>query len=141
MIFFTVFFSVIDFSYLLFVNLTMQHAVREGARYAVTGRSDIDPSPDPGNPGQSRYDAAIEEMRQSSMGLWDSVSPVVTFRIVDDGGAIVNLPANSAGAPNEILIIGLHCTTATLTPFTAPFFAGGKYQFDVSATMRTETYK
>ncbi len=140
MIFFTVLFSIVDFSYLLFINLTMQHAVREGARYAVTGRADLDPTPDPSNPVQSRYDAAIEEMKESSMGFWDTVAPVVSFKYMSDAGTIVALPANSAGSASEILIISLHCTAATLTPFTRAFFATGNYQFDVSATMRTEAY-
>lgn len=37
-LFFIVLFGIIEFSYLWWVNLTMQHAMREGARYAaVTG--------------------------------------------------------------------------------------------------------
>ncbi|WP_458576395.1 TadE/TadG family type IV pilus assembly protein [Aliamphritea spongicola] len=43
---FTVFllvFMIIDFALYGFVKLTMQHAVREGARYAITGQVDLDP--------------------------------------------------------------------------------------------------
>src|SRR5690606_28297169 len=49
LLFFTVLFSIIDWSYLFFANLSMQHAVREGARYAVVGRSDLAPQDRPGD--------------------------------------------------------------------------------------------
>ena len=63
--FFTVLFSIIDWSYLFFANLSMQHAVREGARYAVVGRSDLAPDATPGD----RCAAVREKIRQQSWGL------------------------------------------------------------------------
>lgn len=35
--------GIIELSMAYFANMTMQHAVREGARYAVTGARDLDP--------------------------------------------------------------------------------------------------
>ena len=140
-LFFTVLFSVIDFSYQMWVNLTMQHAVREGARYAITGRSDLDPDPDPSNSAANRYDAAIEEIKQSSMGLWDSLAPKVTFSAVDNSGAIVPLPAHSAGSPEQVLVVSVLCTSQPLTPMLKPFLHNGVYRFNVSATMRSEAYR
>ena len=35
--------GIIELSMAYFANMTMQHAVREGARYAVTGGKDLDP--------------------------------------------------------------------------------------------------
>src|SRR5690606_11875965 len=62
--FFTVLFAIIDWSYLFFANLSMQHAVREGARYAVVGRSDLAPEDRPGD----RCAAVREKIRQQSWG-------------------------------------------------------------------------
>ena len=42
-LFFLLMFMVMDFAAYSFIKLTMQHAVREGARYAVTGQVDLDP--------------------------------------------------------------------------------------------------
>ena len=38
-LFLSVVFTIMDFAIMFFVNQTMQHAVREGARLAVTGKT------------------------------------------------------------------------------------------------------
>lgn len=43
---FALLFTIVDFALYGYVKLTMQHAVREGARYAITGRTDLDPDED-----------------------------------------------------------------------------------------------
>ena len=69
-----------DIGISLWVNLTMQYAVREGARYAVTGQSNLDTSTT--NPSQQqRYLAIIEEIKRSSMGLYNMVDPSFTITI------------------------------------------------------------
>lgn len=140
MLFFTALFAVFDFGYLFWVNLTMQHAVREGARVAVTGRQDLDPNPEPGNALQNRYDSALAQMQSQSMGLWSKVSPVVSTQTIDGNGNLVALGANNFGAAGNIVVITVTCTVPLLTPFTRPFFANGAYVFRVSATMRNETF-
>ncbi len=140
-VFFLLLFSVVDFGYLMWVNLTMQHAVREGARYAVTGRADLDPDPDPENLARNRYDAAIEEMKQSSMGLWTQLNTQVAMQTVDSSGTVSDLPQQSAGSGDQILIIRLRCTAHALTPMLQPFLTDGVYRFDVSATMKNEAYR
>lgn len=139
-VFLTVLCAILDFGYLFYVNLTMQHAVREGARVTSVGRQDLSPTPIPGNPGHNRYDTLIAEMQNQSMGLWTQVSPVVTVRTIDAGGAIVGLPANSAGSGSQIVIISVDCTLPMLTGITSVFFANGKYVFRVSATVRNEAF-
>jgi Flp pilus assembly protein TadG len=47
--------GVIEYSILFYTTLTMQYAVREGARYAVTGRTDKDPAAS----NQQRYLAVV----------------------------------------------------------------------------------
>ena len=66
---------VIEFGLLFWIDLTMQHAVREGARYAITGQSNLDPNVS----NQQRYLAVIEKMKEQSMGHWDDVHPQISI--------------------------------------------------------------
>jgi len=136
LLFFTVLFAIIDFSYLFYANLTMQHAVREGARYAVTGQSALDPV------NGDRCVAAKERIRDQSMGLYDSINPTVVFKTVDPvNGSITPVAANSCANANQIIVIEVSCELPLLTSFLQPFFANGKYRFKASATMKNEAFK
>jgi Flp pilus assembly protein TadG len=138
-VFFLVLFTILDFGYLFWVNLTMQHAVREGVRYAVTGQSALDPDPRPS--AMDRCNAAKEKIRISSMGLYDKLAPTVVFKTVDPStGATTTLPGNSCYGAGQIIMIQVQCGAPTLSPFLRPFFPGGTYDFSVSATMRNEAF-
>jgi Flp pilus assembly protein TadG len=115
--------AIADFGYLFYVNLTMQHAVREGARVGVV-RDDLAP--------------AIDAMKAQSMGLWSVVSPSVTVERVDGSGGVVKLPPNTFGASSDIIVFKVECASPLLTGFISPLFANGIYRFTVSATMRIE---
>jgi Flp pilus assembly protein TadG len=70
LVFFAVLFAIIDLGMMFYVNLTMQHAVREGTRFAITGQ----PAPAVGSPpptGAERKAAMIQTMKNSSVGLYD----------------------------------------------------------------------
>ena len=132
--------SAIELGLLFFVNLTMQHAVRQGARYAVTGRSDFDPD----QANQQRYRAIIAEMHRSSMGYFD---PVVRNIVVSiNGGAPVGYGKAASytpgmfGGPGDIVVLRLDCEWQTIMPIWRANFAGGVYAFSVATTMRTESY-
>jgi Flp pilus assembly protein TadG len=142
--FITVLFAIIEFGYLYWVNLTMQHAVREGARYAaVTGPSNFS-APTPQNPAsqaEQRCNAVVDAIKTNSMGLYDKVSPNLTFSTVNtDTGNIVAIDSNCGGA-TEIIMIKLACTLPLITPIMRPFFTNGEYNFNVSATMKNEGFK
>jgi len=136
MIFLLSFLAVFDFSYLFLVNLTLQHAVREGARYAVTGQFD------PATPGsaQDRCDAAIEQIKEQSMGFFEKAASVVIFKTVNSDGSITPVPANSCGAANQIIVITVNCQLPLISPFMRVFFTDGKYVFSVSSTMKNEAF-
>lgn len=144
-LFFLVLFSILDFGYLFWVNLTMQHAVREGVRYAVTGQTGIlDPDRTP-NPLMDPCNAAREKIRSTSMGLFDKVitaNDKVQFYTVDPAtGAKTSLGSTSCYGELQLIMIRLECETRPLSPLTRPFFPDGKYAFNVSATMRTEAFR
>lgn len=139
LLFFTVLFSIIDWSYLFFANLSMQHAVREGARYAVVGRSDLAPAERPGD----RCAAVREKIRQQSWGLYERSSSTTTFNTIDAAGNIVTLGSGSCYGANQLIVVQVDSAVAALTPFVRPFFSAsnGEYRFRVSATMKNEAWQ
>lgn len=122
--------GVIELSMAYFANLTMQHAVREGARYAVTGNKDLDPN----SSNQQRYQAVIQKMKDSSMGIYDKVSPVISVN--GSSGTSSGMFGNSG----DIVVISVDCSWTFATPMMAPFFKDGKWRFVVAATMRNESF-
>ena len=124
--------AVIEFSLMFWVNLTMQNAVREGARYAVTGQKAS---------GQQSYQTVIDTIRTQSMGLFDRVSPSIK---VNNGNAYATAESYNAGmfgAPGDTIVLEITCYWHLITPLMLPFFDNGTYQFTVATTMRNEYYK
>ena len=138
---FTLLFGIIDFSYLFWGTLSMQHAVREGARYAVTGQSNLFTNPT-GN-AKDRCDAAVVEIKNQSMGFYDRVSPVILFSTISTDNPPVITPAaqNSCFNANDIVVISVECALVPLTPPIRALFTDGKYRFTVSATMKNEAFR
>jgi len=136
MLFFTVLFSIIDWSYLFFANLTMQHAVREGARFAVTGSSTGAPTPG------DRCGATLQRIRQQSMGLYDATGSTTVFKTIDSAGNITTLGSGGCYGAGQLIIVQVNGGIAALTPFVRPFFSatGGTYNFEVSTTMKNEAF-
>jgi Flp pilus assembly protein TadG len=116
-LFFTAFFSILDFGYLAWVNLTMQHAVRSGARLAISG--------DTIAPATNCQNSVINKMTEQSMGLWNKV--------------VIGQPtfSNLCGA-GGVMVITVNCTVTPFSPLIQKFFTGGNYTFNVSATMVNE---
>jgi Flp pilus assembly protein TadG len=128
-----------DLGIALWVNLTMQYAVREGVRYSVTGQSNLDPSAT----NQQRYLAIIQKIKDSSMGLYGAVSPNYAITINGKTQAYssqASYGSSMFGNPGDIVVLQINCIWPLLTPLVSPFFAGGKYSFSVAATMRNEGF-
>jgi len=125
--------AIVDICTLFWVNLTMQYAVREGARYAVTGRTDLDSNPS----NDKRYHAVVEEIKKNSMGLFDTVEPRINNINYGDPNAYNDGMFGKAG---EIFVLRIDCSWPLMTPILRPFFTDGKYQFSVAATMRNEAF-
>lgn len=127
--------GIIEFSMVFFATLTMQYAVREGARYGITGRTDLDPA----TANQQRYLAVIQAIKNNSMGFYEKVNPVISV----NGTTYASSSAYSTtmfGGADDIVVLRLDCTWALSTPLISAFFSGGQYKFAVAATMRNESY-
>ena len=127
--------AIFEFSLMFYGTLTMQYAVREGARYAITGRTDKDPA----TANQQRYLAVVQAIKDNSMGLYDSVQPVISV----NGTSYASSSAYNAsmfGGAGDIVVIRLDCTWTPATPMIAALFSDKKYHFAVAATMQNESY-
>ncbi|ART83641.1 hypothetical protein CBP31_14210 [Oceanisphaera profunda] len=133
-------FAIIDIAMIGFVNLTMQNAVREGARYAVTGCAELDPRY--GDPEEPEYKADRKEavkfkIKEHSMGLYD--------RVMKEGGLTVKDPddkeVSGVGNPGQLIVIQLNGSWPLMTPLLSPFFENGNFDFTVSAAMKNEFFK
>jgi len=127
--------GLIEFSILFYTTMTMQYAVREGARYGITGRSDLDPA----SANQQRYLAVIQAMKNNSMGLYDTVAPVISVNGTTYASATA-YSANMFGSAGEIVVLRVDCTWKLSTPIVAQFFPNGEYKFSVAATMQNEYF-
>ncbi len=139
-VFFLLVFAIIDYGLLYWANLTMQYAVREGTRYAITGQANLDPNAS----NQQRYLAVVHKMEDSSMGLWQTTKPSIAVSI--NGGSfsvygnVASYTPGMFGGQNDIVAIRLDCHWPILSPWAGTFVNGTKYEFSVGATMRNETY-
>jgi Flp pilus assembly protein TadG len=124
-------FMVADFAVYSFIKLTMQNAVREGARYAITGQVDLDP--------QAKFDrkrAVIQKIRENAMGYFDEVMEVSDIEVTDSEG----LTVTGFGAPGESIVITFNCQWPILSPFTQALLLKSHYNFSVRASMRNEAF-
>lgn len=127
--------GMIEMSLVFFATLTMQYAVREGARYGVTGLATLDPN----SANQQRYLAIIQKIKDSSAGLYDKVNPVLTVNNTTYATSS-SYTASMFGGPGQIVVLQIACDWKLATPLLAAFFTNGTYHFTVAATMRNENY-
>ncbi len=127
--------ALVEFGTMFFATLTMQYAVREGARYAVTGQKNLDPN----TADQQRYAAVIQKIRDSSTGMYAKVTPKISV----NGKAYEEADYGSGmfGGAGDIVVLRLDCSWTVATPLISAFFTDGKYRFAVAATMRNEAFQ
>ncbi|QBE62205.1 TadE/TadG family type IV pilus assembly protein [Pseudoduganella lutea] len=134
-VFLLVLLALVEFGFMFFVTLTMQYAVREGARYAITGQKNLDPNA----ASQQRYAAVIQKIRDSSFGMYEKVGPVISV----NGTSYKSESYSNAmfGGAGSIIVLKLDCTWTVTTPLISRVFTDGKYRFAVAATMRNEVFE
>jgi len=162
LLFFFILFSILDWALLSFINLTMQHAVREGTRYTITGQDEgaWDPTTDARYLRDDRFRAMVEKIKSQSMGFFDQVldsdGDIIVQNVGGDeikrdfehdfnGDGDTDDPDETwesyvPGYHGDIIVVKLNCTWPLLTPFISPFFTNGEYNFTVASTMRNEEF-
>lgn len=129
-VFLMLLFGIIDFARMFFVQITLQHAMREGGRFGVTGSQLADPV-DPHN-FQSRLDSIKRVVREAAVGV---VMNPADIHVTSASG----LP-NDAGGPGDTFTISMNYRFQFITPVVGQFFDDGSHRFTVSTSFRSEPY-
>ena len=131
--------TIMDFAIMFFVNQTMQHAVRDGARAAVTGNV---------NAGSDALTTMTDKIKAQSMGFYDKNITTQQRLVISKQkmGAIgftnySGTPVSGGtGAAQDLITVRLNYSWPLLTPFAKLFFTNGKYNFTVKSTVANEPY-
>ncbi|HEV8111491.1 MAG TPA: TadE family protein [Planctomycetota bacterium] len=127
-IFLLLLFGIVDLGRVLFAHMTLQHAVREAGRFAVTGRAL------PGMDGEHpRYDSIAKVVVQDSLPFELTASDV---QISSARGGIGN-----PGGPGDRVTIALAYPVHLITPLIGRFFGPSQeFVVRVSTTFRNEPF-
>ncbi len=128
-LFFLLVCGIFDFGHLFFVQMSMQDAIRQAGRFAVTGNH----LPDPNSPGNnlSRVDSIIQTAQNAAAG-----TTITGIQISSANGG-----TNNAGGPGDTITISITDDLPLITPLVANFFGpNGIYTFTVSVTFKNEPF-
>jgi Flp pilus assembly protein TadG len=128
MVFIVLVFAIFDFGRLFFVEMDVQNAIQEAARYGSTGNH----LPDPKNPGNtlSRVTSIINTLKNDAMGVQFSSIQVSS----------VNGGSTSAGGPGDMMTVSATVNVSLMTPIVAQMFPNGQYTFTSSITIMNEPF-
>jgi hypothetical protein len=126
-IFLLILFGIVDIGRVLFAHLTLQHAVREAGRFAVTGRT---------LPGSSGSHPRLDSILQ--VIVTDSAPFPITSGNVHVSSASGG--QGNPGGPGDTVTLEVVYRVVLLTPLIGEFFSGGGVVVDVSTTFRNEPF-
>lgn len=115
--------SVLEFGRLFYAKITVENAVRQAARFAITGNVKDDPN----NPGNNLPRA--EAIKQYLINHAPAVQ-------IDKTKITVDPP--DGGAPGQIVKVTVEHTFDFVTPLIGAFFPGGQYKFRYTTTTKNE---
>jgi Flp pilus assembly protein TadG len=127
MIFLLLTFAIFDFGHLFYVELEVQTALQEAARYGSTGNH----LPNPADPttNLSRVQSIINTFESDAPGI--TVTSITVSSL--NGGS-------TAGGPGDLLTVSATITMPVMTPLIAPFFHDGQYSYTATTTVMNEPF-
>jgi len=130
----TLMMATVDFGWLLSNKLTLQNAVRQAGRYAITGQC-IESN---GSCSETRYNSILTTLENYSLGRINSanVGSVVSFTCTDQGGGC----PSGAGGPGDVITIKVSYPYQFITPAIAACFPSHTYTITVSASFTNEPF-
>jgi Flp pilus assembly protein TadG len=120
-------FAIFDFAHLFFVEMDVQNALQEAARYGSTGNH----LPSPTNPNQtlSRVTSIIDTLQNDAFAV--NISNIQ----VSSAGT-----SNSAGGPGDMLTVSTTVSMPLMTPMIARLFPNGQFTYTTSVTIMNEPF-
>ena len=127
--FFLLMFGILDLGHLYWVQVTLENAVRQAGRFAVTGRS---------LPTLSRVDSIKTVAQHAAPGF--DLSPIVITSQLGGTSAGTNNP-NAGGFPGDTVNISVTTHLKLFTPMMARYYGkNGVDTFTVATTFRNERF-
>ncbi|MEJ2152962.1 MAG: pilus assembly protein [Gemmatimonadota bacterium] len=117
------FMGIFDFSRFFYTRLTLQHAIHEATRFAVTG-------------------GALDDAQGNTMTRAESIKSVITREATAldlDVDQLIIDPADGGG-PTEIVTVTGNFEFQFVTPGVSVFFPRGKYDFTIATSMKNEPF-
>jgi Flp pilus assembly protein TadG len=132
-LFFLLTFAIVDFGFLFYQKLTLENAVRQAGRFAVTGNHLTTTSANGTVTTETRIQSIVQTATQAAVGL-----PISNVQIstVQGGTNFIG----SAGGPGDPVTVSLSVTYTFFTHFIGRYFPSGKDIFTVSTTFRNENF-
>jgi len=124
----------IEFGNMFNTKSTLQNAVRQAGRYAVTGQC----IGGAGTCTESRYNSIITKLEGASDGYINSSNAAndVTITCTNAGGGC----PDGAGGPADLVTITVTYPYPFVTGPIAKFFSGGAYTIKVSSSYKNEQF-
>jgi len=123
----------IEFGFMFSTKVTLQNAVRQAGRYAVTGQCITGPT----GCSENRYNSIITTLETYSDGLINggNAGSDVVIACTDLGGGCPDV----AGGPNDLVVITVTYPYHFLTGPVGKFFKNG-YTIVVSSSFKNEMF-
>jgi Flp pilus assembly protein TadG len=121
----------LDYGYLVSTRVTLQDAVRQGGRYAITGECITGSD---GTCSQTRYNSILQTVENASLGRLNSSQISITCQ--DEGGGC----PNGAGGPGDIVTITVTYPYHFMTGPIGAFFPNKLYTLKVSSAFTNEIF-
>jgi Flp pilus assembly protein TadG len=129
-LYFLLVFGIIEFGRIFYVELTLQNAVRQAGRFAVTGDKTVS------GVTTDRVDAIIMVAQQAAVGLANAPGDVQVSAINSSG----TLTQDTAGGPGDTVMISITANMGIITHLISRYFPSGTNTFTVSTTFRNEEF-
>lgn len=117
------FMGILDFGRYYFTRMTLQHAVHEAARFAVTGNTLEDSNGDPMSRAESIKQVIMEQASELDLDV-----------------SRLDVDPADGGGPGEVVTVIGGFTFEFLTPGIKAMVPGGSHDFTISASMRNEPF-
>lgn len=120
-------FGIFDFAHLFYIELEVQTALQEAARYGSTGNHLTNPST-----------GSTESRILSITNTFESDAPGVNVSSIAISS--LNGGAGSAGGPSDLLTISATIQMPLMTPLIAQFFPSGQFSYTATTTVMNEPF-
>jgi Flp pilus assembly protein TadG len=121
----------VDFGHLYSTKVTLQNAVRQAGRYAITGQCITGSN---GSCSITRYNSIVQILEGTSLGMVNTSE--ISITCTDMGGGCPSL----AGGPNDIITIKVTYPYQFMTGRIGAYFPGNSYTITVSSAFTNEPF-